>query len=187
MLTSILFESFWLIFDKQKLIEKMNNKYYNLISNNSIALEYSMFSSFLDFFIDTFKSKKIYSEQMTKALNCIVERHCDICKRQMECFKNNKNDIVYEIKHLIENKEVKDEFIKNCPSIQGMTQTAEQLSNQMIKEKDASNIILLAVLNEIKIILNKYQNEIDTKKIINGKIIEKFHNKYNCPCNYTCR
>ena len=81
------------------------------------------------------------------------------------------------MKHLIEKKELSETFKKMCPSIQGMTQTAEQLSNQMIKEKDSSNIILLAVLNEIKIILNKYQKEIDNKKIISGKIIEKFHNK----------
>ena len=41
-------------------------------------------------------------------------------------------------------------------------------------DEDERNTI--AVLNEIKIILNKYQSEIDNKKIINGKIIEKeFH------------
>lgn len=177
MIVSILFEVMWLIFDKQKPIDKMNNKYYNLITNNSISMEYGVFSSFLEFFINTFKSKKIYSEQMTKALNCMIERHCDRCNRQEECFKNNKNEVVYEIKHLIEKKEISEKFKNNCTSIQGMTQTADQLSNQMIKEKDASNIILLAVLNEIKVILNKYQNEIENKKIISGKIIERFHNK----------
>lgn len=177
MITSIVFEVIWLVFDKNKPIEKMNNKYYNLITNNSISIEYGVFSSFLDFFINTFKSKKIYSEQMTKALNCIKERHCDICKRQTECYKNNKNNIVYDIKHLIEKKETSQEFKKNCTSIDGMTQTAEQLSNQMMEEKDASNIILLAVLNEIKIILNKYQDEIEKKNMISGRIIEKFHNK----------
>ena len=177
MVTSIVFEILWLIFDKQKPLVKMNNNYYNLIINNSITLEYGVFSSFLDFFINTFKSKKIYSEQMTKALNCVVERHCNMCKRQNECYKEKKTEIVYEIKHLIEQKEISQEFKKNCPSIQGMTQTAEHLSRQMIKEKDSTNIILLAVLNEIKIILNKYQDEIENKKIISGKIIEKFHNK----------
>ena len=177
MVTSIVFEILWLIFDKQKTIEKMNNKYYNLITNNSIDLEYNMFASFLDFFTDTFKSKKIYSEQMTKALNCIVERHCNLCNKQDECFNNNKNTLVYEMKKLVEGNEISDDLRKKCPSIQGMSQTAEQLSNQMIKEKDSSNIILLAVLNELKIILNKYQDSIKNKKIINGKIIEKFHNK----------
>ena len=177
MVTSIVFEILWLIFDKQKPLVKMNNNYYNLIINNSITLEYGVFSSFLDFFINTFKSKKIYSEQMTKALNCVVERHCNMCKRQNECYKEKKTEIVYEIKHLIEQKEISQEFKKNCPSIQGMTQTAEHLSRQMIKEKDSTNIILLAVLNEIKIILNKYQDQIENKKIISGKIIEKFHNK----------
>ena len=72
MVTSIVFEILWLVFDRKKPIIKMNNNYYNLIINNSITLEYGVFSSFLDFFINTFKSKKIYSEQMTKALNCVV-------------------------------------------------------------------------------------------------------------------
>lgn len=177
MVTSIVFEILWLVFDRKKPIIKMNNNYYNLIINNSITLEYGVFSSFLDFFINTFKSKKIYSEQMTKALNCVVERHCNMCNKQNECYKENKTEIVYEIKHLIEQKEVSQKFKRNCSSIQSMMQTAEHLSKQMIKEKDASNIILLAVLNEIKIVLNKYQDEIENKKLISGKIIEKFHNK----------
>jgi len=180
MVTSIVFEVLWLVFDRKKPIVKMNNNYYILIINNSITLEYGVFSSFLDFFINTFKSKKIYSEQMTKALNCVVERHCNMCNKQSECYKENKTDIVYEIKHLIEQKEVSQNFKRNCSSIQSMMQTAEHLSKQMIKEKDASNIILLAVLNEIKIVLNKYQDEIENKKLISGKIVEKFHNKlYN--------
>lgn len=177
MITSIAFEILWLVFDRKKPIVKMNNNYYNLIINNSITLEYGVFSSFLDFFINTFKSKKIYSEQMTKALNCVVERHCNMCNKQSECYKENKTDIVYEIKHLIEQKEVSQNFKRNCSSIQSMMQTAEHLSKQMIKDKDTSNIILLAVLNEIKIVLNKYQDEIESKKLISGKIIEKFHNK----------
>jgi hypothetical protein len=155
MITSIVFETLWLIFYKEKTINKMNNDYYHLITDNSVVLEYNVFSSFLDFFTTTFKSKKKYSEQMTKALTCITERHCNLCNKQNECFKNNKTDIVYNFKHLIEKKEVDQQFKKNCPSIQGITQTAESLSNQMIKEKDSTNIILLAVLNEIKIILNK--------------------------------
>lgn len=183
MVTSIVFEVLWLVFDRKKTIIKMNNNYYNLIINNSITLEYGVFSSFLDFFINTFKSKKIYSEQMTKAINCVVERHCNMCNRQSECYKENKTDIVYEIKHLIEQKEVSQKFKKDCFSIQSMMQTAERLSKQMIQEKDASNIILLAVLNEIKIILNKYQDEIENKKLISGKIIEKFHNKL-CDCTF---
>ena len=114
---------------------------------------------------------------MTKALNCVIEKHCDMCNKQSECYKEKKTEIVYEIKHLIEQKEISQEFKKSCPSIQGMTQTAEHLSRQMIKEKDTSNIILLAVLNEIKTVLNKYQDEVDNKKLISGKVIEKFHNK----------
>lgn len=177
MITSIVFETLWLIFYKEKTINKMNNDYYHLITDNSVALEYNVFSSFLDFFTTTFKSKKKYSEQMTKALTCITERHCNLCRKQNECFKNNKTDIVYNFKHLIEKKEVDQQFKKNCTSIQGITQTAESLSNQMIKEKDSTNIILLAVLNEIKIILNKYQEEINSKKIIKRSIIKNFHNK----------
>lgn len=177
MVTSIIFETLWLVLYKEKSISKMNNDYYHLITDNAVVLEYKVFSSFLDFFTTTFKSKKKYSEQMTKALSCITERHCNLCNKQTECFKNNKTEIVYNFKHLIEKKDISLEFKRSCPSIQGITQTADSLSNQMIKEKDSSNIILLAVLNEIKIILNKYQDEISNKQTIKSNIIKSFHNK----------
>ena len=177
MITSIAFEVIWLIFNKKKTISKMNVEYLNAVLNNSITFEYSVFSSFLDFFVDTFKSKKVYSEQMSKALNCIKERHCNQCKKQNECYKENKVSVVYDIKHIIEKKEVSNKFLKYCPCIQSIKQTSEMLSNQMVKEQDTSNIILLAVLNETKQVLDKYQQDIQQKELIKNKIIEKFHNK----------
>ena len=177
MITSIAFEVIWLIFNKKKTISKMNVEYLNAVLNNSITFEYSVFSSFLDFFVDTFKSKKVYSEQMSKALNCIKERHCNQCKKQNECYKENKVSVVYDIKHIIEKKEVSNNFLKYCPCIQSIKQTSEMLSNQMVKEQDTSNIILLAVLNETKQVLDKYQQDIQQKELIKNKIIEKFHNK----------
>lgn len=177
MITSIIFEVVWLIFNKKQTISKMNVEYLNAVLSNTITFEYSVFSSFLDFFVDTFKSKKVYSEQMSKALNCIKERHCNQCNKQNECYKENKVSVVYDIKHLIEKKEVSNKFLKYCPCIQSIKQTSEMLSNQMIKEKDTSNIILLAVLNETKQVLDKYQQDIESKELIKNKIIEKFHNK----------
>ena len=94
---------------------------------------------------------------MSKALNCIKERHCNQCKKQNECYKENKVSVVYDIKHIIEKKEVSNKFLKYCPCIQSIKQTSEMLSNQMVKEQDTSNIILLAVLNETKQVLDKYQ------------------------------
>ena len=58
MVTSIVFEVLWLVFDRKKPIVKMNNNYYNLIINNSITLEYGVFSSFLDFLLIHLNLKK---------------------------------------------------------------------------------------------------------------------------------
>lgn len=114
---------------------------------------------------------------MSKALNCIKERHCNQCKKQTECYKENKVSVVYDIKHIIENKEISSKFLKYCPCIQSIKQTSEMLSHQMLKEHDTANIILLAVLNETKMVLDKYQQDIHKKELIKNKIIEQFHNK----------
>jgi serine/threonine protein phosphatase PrpC len=177
MITSIIFEVLWLIFGKKPHIEKMSKDYLNIVMSNCISLEYNTFSSFLEFFIDTFKNTKAYSDQLTKAISCLYERHCNRCNKQSECYNKNKTNIVYKLRSILENKQLDKEFLSFCPSLQSIKETASMLSNQMISPEDSTNAILLAILKESKQVLDKYQLDISEKEMIKGSIIEEFHNK----------
>ena len=177
MITSIIFEVLWLIFGKKPHIEKMSKDYLNIVMSNCISLEYNTFSSFLEFFIDTFKNTKAYSDQLTKAISCLYERHCNRCNKQSECYNKNKTNIVYKLRSILENKQLDKEFLSFCPSLQSIKETACMLSNQMISPEDSTNAILLAILKESKQVLDKYQLDISEKEMIKGSIIEDFHNK----------
>jgi serine phosphatase RsbU (regulator of sigma subunit) len=177
MITSIIFEVLWLIFGKKPHIEKMSKDYLNIVMSNCISLEYNTFSSFLEFFIDTFKNTKAYSDQLTKAISCLYERHCNRCNKQSECYNKNKTNIVYKLRSILENKQLDKEFLSFCPSLQSIKETACMLSNQMISPEDSTNAILLAILKESKQVLDKYQLDISEKEMIKGSIIEEFHNK----------
>ncbi len=177
MITSIIFEVLWLIFGKRPHIEKMSKDYLNIVMSNCISLEYNTFSSFLEFFIDTFKNTKAYSDQLTKAISCLYERHCNRCNKQSECYNKNKTNIVYKLRSILENKQLDKEFLSFCPSLQSIKETASMLSNQMISPEDSTNAILLAILKESKQVLDKYQLDISEKEMIKGSIIEEFHNK----------
>jgi serine phosphatase RsbU (regulator of sigma subunit) len=131
----------------------------------------------LEFFIDTFKNTKAYSDQLTKAISCLYERHCNRCNKQSECYNKNKTNIVYKLRSILENKQLDKEFLSFCPSLQSIKETASMLSNQMISPEDSTNAILLAILKESKQVLDKYQLDISEKEMIKGSIIEEFHNK----------
>ena len=120
MITSIIFEVLWLIFGKKPHIEKMSKDYLNIVMSNCISLEYNTFSSFLEFFIDTFKNTKAYSDQLTKAISCLYERHCNRCNKQSECYNKNKTNIVYKLRSILENKQLDKEFLSFCPSLQSI-------------------------------------------------------------------
>ena len=177
MITTILFEMLWLIFGKKPHIEKMSKDYLNVVVSNCISLEYNTFSSFLEFFIDTFKNTKVYSDQLNKAISCLYERHCNRCNKQSECYNKNKTNVVYKLRSILENKQLDKDFLSFCPSLQSIKETASMLSNQMIAPEDSTNAILLAILKESKLVLDKYQLDISEKEIIKGNIIEEFHNK----------
>lgn len=177
MLITIIFEVLWLIFGKKPHIARMSKDYLNVVVTNCIALEYSAFSSFLEYFIETFKNTKAYSEQLSKAISCLHERHCNRCNKQSECYNKNKTNVVYKLKNILENNVLDKEFTSFCPSLQSIKETASMLSNQMIAPEDSTNAILLAILKESKLVLDKYQLDISEKEMIKESIIEEFHNK----------
>ena len=142
MITTILFEMLWLIFGKKPHIEKMSKDYLNVVVSNCISLEYNTFSSFLEFFIDTFKNTKVYSDQLNKAISCLYERHCNRCNKQSECYNKNKTNVVYKLRSILENKQLDKDFLSFCPSLQSIKETASMLSNQMIA---INNIKILSV------------------------------------------
>lgn len=177
MAVTILFEFLWIMLIKKQTLKEVNEKDIYELKIDQIEKEYSMFSSFLEYFIDTFKNTKEYSKQLSKAYECITERHCNMCNKKDECYKNLKTNVVFEFKNLIENNDSSKEFKHFCPSFQSINQTSSMLSRQMTKSTDSTNSILQAVLSETKQVLERYQQDIKNKQIIDYNLLKQFHTK----------
>ncbi len=175
MLLLVLFELMWILIIKKNNLKTMSDELMYDLKMNSITTEYQAFTMFLDYFITTFKNTKEYSDQMKKAIECLTNRHCDHCSIQSECYKNNKHHLVYEFKNLIENSPTSKEFKNNCPSFNELSKTALMLSKQMSTKSSSTNEILLAVLNETKQVLDKYQEDIESKQILDYLELKNFH------------
>ncbi len=175
MLLLVLFELMWSLIIKKNNLKTMSDKLMYDIKMSSITTEYEAFTMFLEYFITTFKNTKEYSDQMKKAIECVTSRHCNRCSIQNECYRNNKHSLVYEFKNLIENNNSSKEFKNYCPSFGELTKTTQMLSKQMSNKNSPTNEILLAVLNETKQVLDKYNSDIESKKILDYIELKTFH------------
>ena len=186
MIISIIYELLNIFIESKEppLTSKIKNieKY----RQSSIENEYTLFSSFLEYFTTTFKNTKEYSNQLTKAINCITEKHCASCTLKEKCFRENKLTLMLDLKTIIEEKSVPKSFKKYCPSLQSILETTNMLNNQMMKQNEGANHALLAVLTETKQIIDKYQNDISKKELISTKELEELYVKL-VNSNYTIK
>lgn len=171
----VIFEILWTFFIKKNQLKPMTNELMHNLKINTITAEYQTFAMFLDYFITTFKHTKEYQEQMKKAIECITSRHCNCCNIQKECYQKNQHQLIYEFSSLIEENKASTIFKNNCQSYNELSKTASMLSKQIRPKSNSTNEILLAVLNETKQVLQKYQEDIENKPILTFDEIKNFH------------
>lgn len=183
MILLVLFEFIWLLIKKEHLKEISKEYIYNL-KLKSIENEYLSFAGFLDYYIDSFSNSKDYLSQLSTAISHITDKHCALCNKQSSCFKNNKNTLFFDLKTLIEEQTPPPYLKQHCTSLSEMTKTKDILKHQITKKTDPTNTILIQVLNKIKQVLTRHQEDLYKKKLIDFCELLDFHTKlYESPFN----
>jgi len=149
MLTSVIFELISPFISIKSISKDEDYEYiYNTITKN-VNNELSSISLFLDNFVNVFKYPKDYNEKLSNSIKVLVEKHCDNCLKQKECFNRFKEQL-YDIFRLTLLKEIRssnffDDIYRYCPNFNKLEYTANFLGNkEEFKQLDYNNNGLIA-------------------------------------------
>lgn len=153
---------------------------YKTISKN-VNNELTSISAFLDNFINVFKNPKDYNEKLSDSIKILVEKHCDNCLKQDECF-NKFQDRLYDIFRLTLYKEIRtsnlfDDIYRYCPNFNKLEYTAGILGKKEDFQKmDHNNNGLIAQIVGVNNAVKKISAELSTPNNINLNRINNLKN-----------
>ncbi len=177
MISSIIFEvvAYYLnlSFNKKEPVYKEMHSF----AQKSVNEEILKFAGFLDRFSIGFQNPKDYNEQLSNGIKTIIDKHCNSCPNQSECFSKNKKSLYPVFKDiLVLNEDAiynTDSLSKTCFKYQSILTTSKMLNqhtdfkNRNNTKKDANNYILLSQINGVSSALKNYVVDTISKTELN--------------------
>lgn len=168
---SLLFEIFKHFLIRENLKDEVirNNIYTKVVKN--ISDEVLSFTTFLDKFVEGFKTPKEYNERISEALKTIVQKHCMKCPIRKECFNKNKNIIYPNFKLMLLQKDLYNDelrsFLNYCVYSKEIYETAKNISYRTdFNNPGTNNNVMLSQITGVSNAIKQYAVDIVTKEEI---------------------
>lgn len=168
---SLLFEIFKHFLIRENLRDEVirNNIYTKVVKN--ISDEVLSFTTFLDKFVEGFKTPKEYNERISEALKTIVQKHCMKCPIRKECFNKNKNIIYPNFKLMLLQKDLYNDelrsFLNYCVYSKEIYETAKNISYRTdFNNPGTNNNVMLSQITGVSNAIKQYAVDIVTKEEI---------------------
>lgn len=168
---SLLFEIFKHFLIRENLKDEViRNNIYTKVAKN-ISDEVLSFTTFLDKFVEGFKTPKEYNERISEALKTIVQKHCMKCPIRKECFNKNKNIIYPNFKLMLLQKDLYNDelrsFLNYCVYSKEIYETAKNISYRTdFNNPGTNNNVMLSQITGVSNAIKQYAVDIVTKEEI---------------------
>ncbi len=176
MLLSIIFEIMAHFLIRTPMKQGDEYKEMHQRAQKNVNDEILKFTSFLDHFVVGFQNPKGFNEKLSSGIKTIVDKHCNSCHNQKNCFKQNKSSLFNIFKNVLtlQIDTIKESnFPHECPKYQSLVNTSKLLNekinytSQNLEKKDANNYILLAQINGVSNALKNYVVDTTSKVELN--------------------
>lgn len=167
MFASVIFELLGplVFYEKRSEQEEYEYIYREILGN--VSKEILNFSSFLDNFIDIFKTPNDYNETISNEIKLRVQNICNNCYKKKECF-NKYGEKLYSIfrESMISNIK-NQEFLRYCPNYRKLENSKKV---NIYQEDNSKNNGLIAQIYSISSVVKKYILDLSSKEEIKYSI-----------------
>jgi hypothetical protein len=162
MATSVVFEILKNFLIKEKVVEEeVYEKVYEQVTGQ-INQEILAFASFLERFSDGIKLPKEYNQHISDGIKTLVQKHCQRCDKQKECYSHYKAGLYIYFRDIIvgqaQDSDEYYQFTRYCPHVRELEYTGRSLRKNvaLYDESETKNNSLVAQMGGIASAIRKY-------------------------------